>query len=156
MTYLVNMENKLHNIDMVEHESVDNVDEVAKIYYRGIEEGKKHAQPSPETILLIKKIHDRIDSLQKNQEVLIESAVSKTVNGKIDKLLATVQTTADEHRKDMEDVRPIVIAYQTSQRALDDAKAGGRVILWVSGFITAVGGAYLIIMNIFFPPRHLG
>lgn len=75
--------------------------------------------------------------LEDNRKSTAE-AIELTVNGKINKLQANVNR-----------MLPVVEAYEASQRALNDAKATGKFTLVVASFITAVGGAYLILRQIF-------
>ena len=81
------------------------------------------------------KIHK--DSNLKTINDAITSGIKLNVNGKIDALQNTVNR-----------VIPVVEAYEASERAVGDAKAAGKAILWVSGFIVSVGSAYLILKQI--------
>lgn len=85
----------------------------------------------------------------------IARTIKETVNGKIDANLKKIDDIQEQicthnkaHEQDMARIMPIVEAYETAERRVEDAKQGGRTIIWISGFITAVGGAYLIIKQI--------
>lgn len=82
------------------------------------------------------------------------------VNGKIDDAreelrLRSLEVKEDldkynlKHDNDMARIMPVLEAYETSQRVLTDAKISGKVILYISGFVTALGSAYLITRQIF-------
>lgn len=76
-------------------------------------------------------------------------AIQETVNGKIDNMRKEINDHNKKHEDDMKRLMPVLESYESTQRHLADARAGGKTILWIAGFITAVGSAYLIIINIF-------
>lgn len=80
----------------------------------------------------------------------IVSTIKETVNGKIDTLTRKVDDHNLSHEKDMRRILPIIEAFEAAERRVDDAKSAGKSVLWISGVITAIGGAYLIIKQIFF------
>lgn len=80
--------------------------------------------------------------LEDNRKSTAE-AIRLTVNGKIDDMKKT-------HEQDMKRMMPIILAYEGAERRLEDAKTSGKAILWVAGFITALGGAWLVLKTIFF------
>jgi hypothetical protein len=76
-------------------------------------------------------------------------SVKLNVNGKIDAMRTEIANHNAKHEEDMVRILPIIEAFETSERAVNTAKASGKVVLWVAGFISAVGGAFLIIKQIF-------
>ena len=79
----------------------------------------------------------------------IEYTIKKTVNGKIDKIDKKIDEHNFKHEADMQDLKPIIEAYKYSERRVADAKSSGRFIIWVAGGVTAVGGAVLVIKDLF-------
>lgn len=79
----------------------------------------------------------------------IATAIGINVNGKIDKMQRCLDTHNLKHEQDMERMMPIIEAFEEGQRDLHSAQKAGKGILWISGFITAIGGTYLVIRNIF-------
>ncbi len=79
----------------------------------------------------------------------IAFAIKTTVNGKIDDMRDDLKEHNEKHEQDMERLMPIIQAYESSEAALSGAKASGKVLLWIAGFITAIGGAWLILKSIF-------
>lgn len=77
-------------------------------------------------------------------------AIAVTVNGKIDTLKSMIISHNDAHEKDMKRMMPIIEAYEEAERRVEDAKRGGKAILWTATFITAVGGAWLVLRGVFF------
>lgn len=89
------------------------------------------------------------DDLTLMREIII-SVIKETVNGKIDTLRQEVTARGEQRNEDMKRIMPIILAYENGERRIDDAKASGKVVLWLAGFVTATGGAYLIVRQIFF------
>ena len=79
----------------------------------------------------------------------IAFSIKTTVNGKIDALRGDIQEHNTKHENDMERMMPIILTYEASEAALNTAKTSGKVVLWIAGFITAVGGAVLVIKQLF-------
>ena len=83
---------------------------------------------------------------KENLEACIEVSVSRSietnVNGKIDMLRNEINTHNILHENDMKRILPVVEAFEAS-------KTSGKIVLWVAGTITAVGGAILILMRLF-------
>lgn len=86
----------------------------------------------------------------------IGTCIKTEVNGKIDYL----QKGMDEHIKVclpaienyvalMARITPALEAFETGQRDLASAKKGGKVVLWLAGTVTAIGGAVLVVRQIF-------
>lgn len=88
--------------------------------------------------------------LEDNRKSTAE-AIQVTVNGKIDKLRIEVDDHNLSHAKDMQRIIPVIEAFEASEQFAKSAKTSGLVILWLAGFITAVGSAFLILRNIFIP-----
>lgn len=82
----------------------------------------------------------------------IDSSVAKgirfNVNGKIDRMQAGLNEHNVKHEQDMDRMMPVILAFENGQRDLETAKKGGRVVLWIAGTITALGGAYLVLIQI--------
>lgn len=103
-----------------------------------------------------------IEHIEHEDQVIVEiqKSVKDTVNDKLDQqhiiLEKQNESTGAFHDKmdaHITRVEPVIDAYEASQRALNDAKASGTAIMWIAGFITSVGAAYWMILQIFFPPR---
>lgn len=87
------------------------------------------------------------------REYIVEAvadSVKLNVNGKIDAMRGEIRAHNARHEEDMLKILPIIEAFETSERAVNTAKASGKIILWLAAFITAVGGAYLIVRQIFY------
>jgi len=80
--------------------------------------------------------------------IAVREEIKVTVNGKIDKLDKKIDEHNAKHEADMKRVMPIIEAFELSERRLADAKEGGRAVIYVAGFITAIGGAWLVLKNI--------
>ena len=76
-------------------------------------------------------------------------AVKKEVNGKIHAMSDKLDLFIAKHDADMTKLIPIIESYEESQRMVQGAKTSGRVILWMAGFVVAVGSAWLILVRIF-------
>jgi hypothetical protein len=79
----------------------------------------------------------------------IAFAVKMNVNGKIDNLSSKIDDHNTKHEKDMERMMPVIEAFEGAQDDLRTARKGGRVVLWIAAAITSLGGAYLVIKQIF-------
>ncbi len=90
----------------------------------------------------------------------IAATIKVTVNGKLDVLRKEnndgmkvirdeIQDHNEKHEKDMVRLMPIIEAYESSKEAVDTAKRGGKVVIWITGAITGIGGAWLILKAIF-------
>lgn len=80
---------------------------------------------------------EQLQEFIKANEVSTTATVKQTVNGKM-----------ENWDKKWERVAPVIEAYETLLRANKDAQASGRFILWLAGFIMALGGAYLTVKHI--------
>ena len=92
------------------------------------------------------------DMTEKELKVLraeIAFAIKTNVNGKIDALRLENEQWHMERKEDLERIMPVVLAYEASEQFAQNAKQSGKVVLWIAGFITAVGGAWLILKSIF-------
>ena len=87
----------------------------------------------------------------KSNEQATSVAIDKYVNGKINMIDAKISNHVQEEIDFQQRLMPVIEAYETSQRALHDAQTGGKFVLWLSGSITAIGSAYLIIKHVFHP-----
>lgn len=87
------------------------------------------------------KIGEYIDSS-------VAKGISFNVNGKIDRMQAGLNEHNVKHEQDMDRMMPVILAFENGQRDLETAKKGGRVVLWIAGTITALGGAYLVLIQI--------
>lgn len=85
-----------------------------------------HFEPSPRTLELLEEHKDE-DARR------FEEAHDK---------LERMQDTLDEIKGFMERALPVIEAYE-------DTLKDGKRILWLAGFITAVGGAWLVLTKIF-------
>lgn len=92
--------------------------------------------------------------LRKINEAITEN-IKVTVNGKIDNLTKKIDAHNLSHETDMQRVLPVIEAFEASEKFAADAKKKGKVVIIavasIAGFVTAVGSAYLIVMQIFFP-----
>lgn len=79
----------------------------------------------------------------------IAKSIQTHVNGKIDKMQSGLDVHNAKHEKDMERMLPIIEAFEEGQQDLNTAKKGGKVVLWLAGSITAIGGAFLVLRAIF-------
>jgi hypothetical protein len=79
----------------------------------------------------------------------IANGIKLNVNGKIDKLSSEINDHNKIHEDDMKRVLPVIEAYEEGQRDLNTAKKAGRGVLWVSAAVTGIGGAYLVLLQIF-------
>ena len=79
----------------------------------------------------------------------IAKGIQTHVNGKIDKMQSGLDVHNAKHEKDMERMLPIIEAFEEGQQDLNTAKKGGKVVLWLAGSITAIGGAFLVLRAIF-------
>ena len=70
------------------------------------------------------------------------AAIEKYVNGNLRALDQKIEEHNRVHNEDMKRILPVVEAYE-------DAVRGGKRVLWSAGSIMTVGGAYLIIRQIF-------
>ena len=92
---------------------------------------------------------DQFLTFLESNERATAKAIQETVNGKIDNLKKDIANHNKKHDDDMNRLMPIIQSYESTQRHLADARTSGKAVLWIAGFITAIGSAYLIIMNIF-------
>lgn len=88
------------------------------------------------------------DQLQELKEALIKT-VTLTVNGKIDKLTLKMDTHNNKHEADMQRILPIIEAFEISEKIVQGAKSTGKIVIVLAGFIMTLGGAFLIIKQIF-------
>jgi hypothetical protein len=79
----------------------------------------------------------------------IAFAVKMNVNGKIDNLSSKIDDHNTTHENDMKRALPVIEAYEEGQRDLKAARKAGRGVLLFSGAVTAIGGAYLVLKQIF-------
>lgn len=80
----------------------------------------------------------------------VASEMKKTVNGKIDDLRKIVISHNTVHEEQMKRVIPVVEAFEESQHDLKTAKKLGKFALGSAATVTALGGAYLVLRQIFF------
>lgn len=73
----------------------------------------------------------------KANEESTDKTVKKTINGKM-----------ESWDKKWERALPVIEAYEALQRANRDAQASGKFLLWLAGFIVAIGSAYLTVKHI--------
>lgn len=104
---------------------------------------------TPETKEAIVELERKFDEHRQEEKKWLAEAVHENVNGKIDKLDEKIESHNRRHENDMKRILPTILAYEASQRVLEDARVGGKFILWWSGFVIAVGSAYLIIRQVF-------
>lgn len=90
------------------------------------------------------------DDLLEAMRSEIATAIKTNVNGKIDAISKKLDEHNVKHEKDMERMIPIIEAFEEGQRDLASAKKVGRGGLWLAGTITVIGGAYLVLRQIFF------
>lgn len=84
----------------------------------------------------------------------ITKAIGTTVNGKIDKVHELLERQNEvielhhqEHKKDMERILPVIEAFEEKQKELLVTQKLGKKVLWISGFVTAVGAAVYMIVQ---------
>ena len=53
-----------------------------------------------------------------------------------------------KHEGDMEELKPIIKAWKTSENTLDAAKSTGWVMTKIAGFIVAMGTAWLMVLQV--------
>lgn len=71
----------------------------------------------------------------------IAKTIKTTVNGKIDRLTELVEEHNRKHEKDMEDIKPIIEAYQGFNTA-------GNLVKWIAGVGTAIGVLWITLMSL--------
>ena len=86
----------------------------------------------------------------------IREAIQLHVNGKIDGMrleLGEIRRNIGDHNvkheADMARMMPVIEAFEEGQRDIHSAKKAGKIVLWLAATVTAIGGAYLIIIQIF-------
>ena len=86
----------------------------------------------------------------------IARSIRIEVNGKIDKLqkgmdehIVVCLPAIENHDKVMERITPVLEAFESAQEDLAVAKRGGKLVLWVAATVTAIGGAILIVRQLF-------
>lgn len=80
----------------------------------------------------------------------IAFAIKMNVNGKIDAISGKLDDHNVKHEKDMERMMPIIEKFEAAVQDVESAKRVGRLGLWLAGSVTVVGGAYLVLRQIFF------
>ena len=115
---------------------------------------KKHVVQVAEELEATRK--EIASSVERTRET-IAVAIKDVVNGKIDRLSAKIDEHNARHeadmvevRKNIEDTKPIVIAFKKGQQDLDTATRGGKIVLWLGATVSAIGGAFLVLRMIFF------
>lgn len=102
---------------------------------------------------IYRAVSDIVDNKLKKDLVVMKDEIGKaiqiSVNGKIDKMQKGLDIHNEKHENDMARMLPVIEAFETSQRFAQDAKSSGRVILYIAGFITAVGAAWLMLRAVF-------
>lgn len=88
------------------------------------------------------------DQLKELKDALIKT-VTLTVNGKIDGLTLKMDKHNEKHETDMKRILPVIEAYEISEKIVYGAKSTGKIALVLAGFVMTVGGAYLVIKQIF-------
>lgn len=68
--------------------------------------------------------------------------------GSLDVITKSISSHNIQHEADMQRILPVLEAFEFSERRLADARASGKFILYMAGFVTAVGGAWLILTNV--------
>ena len=110
-----------------------------------VSEGLKNAVPIADLLMIRECIQEAVTI-----------GINKDVNGGVKALRQEVSEVRHavinhnlKHETDMIRIMPIIEAFETSERAVAAAKSGGKIVIWIAGFITALGGAYLIIKQLF-------
>lgn len=67
----------------------------------------------------------------------------------ITELRAFVTGHAEVSEAYMKRAMPVIEAYEEAQKEIDVSKKYGMRILWLSGAVTAVGSAYMVLHGIF-------
>lgn len=75
---------------------------------------------------------------------LIATTVKETVNGKIDTLQRCINEHNIAHEADMKRIVPVLEAYESAERRLEDARVSGAFIMKLIGVILAVGSLWLM------------
>ncbi len=75
-------------------------------------------------------------------KTIVGNSIGHYVNGKIDDLSRKMDENHEKHRDDMQRILPVVEAYEAAQ-------GGGKAIMWTGGAITVLGGAWLVLKQIF-------
>lgn len=89
------------------------------------------------------------DGIAEGLATAVPEAIRINVNGKIDKMQSGLNTHNEKHENDMIRIMPVIEAYEEGQRDLETAKKGGRIVLWIATIITAIGGAWLVLKQLF-------
>ena len=79
----------------------------------------------------------------------IEATIQEKVNGKIERMDQKLDAHNASHENDMKRMMPVIEAFEKGKQDLDTAQRGGKIVLWVAATVTAIGGAYLIIVQVF-------
>ena len=79
----------------------------------------------------------------------ITTTIQVVVNGKIDAIQQCLNKHNEKHEQDMQRILPSLEYIENQIQIVDDAKSSGKAVLWISGFITAIGSAFLILKTIF-------
>lgn len=80
---------------------------------------------------------------------ILHPILQEKVNGKIDKMREDLMAHNARHEEHMMRMMPIIEAFEFSERRWEDAQSAGWVAMKLSAFITAVGGAVLIVRQLF-------
>ncbi len=78
----------------------------------------------------------------KEIKVLVSDSIGTFVNGKIDNLSRKLDENHEKHREDMTRILPVIEAYETAQTS-------GRLAMKIGGAVTVLGGAWIIVKQIF-------
>ena len=94
-----------------------------------------------------------VEGLPSNLLEVIQMEIAKgiqvNVNGKIDKMQKGLDIHNAKHEQDMIRILPVLTAFENAQGDLNTAKRGGKIVLWLAGSVSAIGGAYLVLRAIF-------
>ncbi len=82
------------------------------------------------------------DAIIKQIQETIQVTVREVVNGKVDKISQKIDEHNTKHEADMVRILPVLEAYESAQN-------GGRLALKIGTGVTVIGGAWLVIKQIF-------
>lgn len=99
-------------------------------------------------------VNGKIDSLKdqiakntiKMDDIKTENNLQTVI---IDEMRSNLNGSDIRYKASMVRIEPALLAFEQGQRDLATARRGGKAVLWLSAAITAIGGAILILKNLF-------
>lgn len=78
----------------------------------------------------------------------IAKSIKENVNGKIDAMRRENEEWHLERKETMVRILPVVEAFEEWQQDKATAQKGGKIVIWLAATITAIGGAYLVVLQV--------